>query len=76
MSYHDYYQPEADERNYDAQPTITVDEAIEKYEHEYTDHLFETEPKAHNEEWLLEKLCDGESFYEWLTEKYGYFILD
>lgn len=76
MSYHEYYQQESDDRNYDAQPTITVDDAWDKYEHDYIRHLFETEPKAHNEEWLLEHLADGESFYEWVTEEYGYFILD
>ena len=76
MSYHEYYQPESDDRNYEAQPTISVDDAIDKYEDEFVDHLFATEPKAHNEEWLLDTLSNGESFYEWLNEKYGFIILD
>ena len=76
MSYHEYYQQDQDDRNYDEQPTISVDDAISKYEDKYVDYLFDTEPKSHNEEWLLEKITDGESFYEWVTEQYGLIVVD
>jgi len=60
---------------HDSQPTISIDDAIDKYLDEYVDYLFETEPKAHNEEWLLDNISDGESFHDWFVEKYDFFVM-
>lgn len=76
MSYHDYYQPQCDDRNYDAQPTIDIDAAYDKFEDEYTKYLFDTNPKVHNEEVLLMELADADAFAEWVTETHGYFVTD
>jgi hypothetical protein len=48
--------------------SIDWDAMEDKYNEQFWDHMLSNEPKAHNEEWMLENF--GDNFTEWVVETF------
>lgn len=48
--------------------SINWDAMEDKYSEQFWDHMLDVEPKAHNEEWMLENFTDN--FTDWVLEKF------
>jgi hypothetical protein len=48
--------------------SINWDAMEDKYGEQFWDHMLDTEPKAHNKDWMLENF--GDNFIEWVTESF------
>lgn len=48
--------------------SINWDAMEDKYNDKFWDHMLANEPKAHNEEWMLENF--GDNFIEWVVESF------
>lgn len=48
--------------------SINWDAMEDKYTDQFWDHMLSNEPKAHNEEWMLENF--GDKFVEWVIESF------
>ena len=48
--------------------SINWDAMEDKYSEKFWDHMLANEPKAHNEEWMLENF--GDNFVEWVVENF------
>jgi hypothetical protein len=48
--------------------SINWDAMEEKYSEQFWDYMLDTEPKAHDEEWMLDNFMDN--FTEWVVDNF------